>query len=576
MAIGSTPGSDGIYAGGDDIDVTVTFDDNVTVNTTSGRPSLRLMVGDLARHAGYEEGSGAATLTFRHTVAEGYPPLAAVFLNNHSNRSLTVGDEDADGLSVEAGRIALNGGTIRNATDNNADLAHPELPVQSGHKVDGVGPTMRGRSELSGDTLTISFVEALDESSIPDPADLSVDGGRVDDFRVVTHVNVTGTAVTLTLDTPIEHDDSVWVSYVPGTTPIRDLLGNEALEVGSSYVENNTPPPPPPVIDPDAANVRTVAIGSAPGADDTYAGGDAIDAILTFDRDVTVDTTNGAPSILLAVGSRPHEAVYAGGSGSAALTFSYTVAVGADAFFVTILRLLGREAPPIGDEDEDGLSVEAGVIALNGGVIEDGTNRVVNVPHPELATQSGHKVDGIRPYMRGGGSVDGATLIVEFTEALDPAARDSGGFVVEIDGGERCTSASAVDISGANVTLTLAAAVGPGEQVGVGYTPNASPLRDLVGKAALNDGTGVTNRTATGSGGNGVACASPPPPPPPPPSPPPPPPSPPPPPPPPPPSASPASIASIRRRSPGGQLRGAVDGGDGSARAVRRQRFKRC
>ena len=510
IALGSTSGPDGIYAGGDDVDVTVTFDDSVTVNTTNGEPSLRLMVGHLARRAVYEEGSGTAMLTFRYTVAEGYPPLAAIFLNHHSNRGLAVGDEDVDGLSIEAGRISLNGATIRNATNNNADLAHAELPVQSGHKVDGVGPTMRGRSQLNGDMLTVTFIEALDESSIP--ADLSLDSGRVHDFRVVTHVNVTGTAVTLTLDTPVEEGDRVWLSYAPGTTPIRDLLGNEAPEVRSSYVENNTPPPPPPVIDPDAANVRTVAIGSAPGADDTYAGGDAIDAILTFDRDVTVDTTNGAPSILLVVGSRPREAVYAGGSGSSALTFSYTVVAGAEAFFVAILRLLGREAPPVGHEDEDGLSVEEGVIALNGGVIEDGTNRAVNVPHPELATQPGHKVDGIRPVIHGtGSSVDGVTLTLAYSEALDPSAQDVDGFVVGIAGGSRCFSVAAISISGSTATLTLAAAVGLGEQVSVRYTPGASPLRDLVGNPALEDGTPVTNRTTTGSGGNGAPCTAPPP-----------------------------------------------------------------
>ena len=509
MAIGSTPGSDGIYAGGDDIDVTVTFDDNVTVDTTSGRPSLRLMVGHLARHAVYKEGSGTATLTFRHTVAEGYPPLAAVFLNNHSNRSLTVGDEDADGLSVGAGRIALNGGTIRDATDNDADLAHPELPTQSGHKVDGVGPTMRGRSQLNGDMLTVTFIEALDESSIP--ADLSLDTERVHDFRVVTHVNVTGTAVTLTLDTPVEEGDRVWLSYAPGTTPILDLLGNEALEVRSSYVENNTPPPPPPVIDPDAANVQTVTIASAPGADQTYAGGDAIDVTLTFDRDVTVDTTNGTPSIKLAVGSRPREAFYTAGSGSSALAFSYTVVLGAEAFFVTFLKLLGRPAPPIGDEDDDGLSVAEGVIALNGGVIEDTTNRAVNTPYTELAIQPGHKVDGIRPLIHGtGSSVDGVTLTLAYSEALDPSAQDVDGFVVGIAGGSRCFSVAAISISGSTATLTLAAAVGPGEQVSVGYTPGASPLRDLVGNPALEDAVGVTNRTTTGSGGNGNACTAPP------------------------------------------------------------------
>ncbi len=512
IALGSTPGPNGIYAGGDDVDVTVTFDDSVTVDTTNGEPSLRLMVGHLARRAVYREGSGTATLTFRYTVAEGYPPLVAILLNNHGSSELAVGDEDVDGVGIEAGRIALNGATIRNATNNNADLAHPELPVQSGHKVDGVGPTMRDHSEINGDTLTLTFVEALDETSIPAPADFSVDGRRVYNFRIVTNVDVNGAVATLTLDAPVEHDNSVWVSYAPGATPLRDLVGNEALEVRASYIKNDTPPPPPPVIDPDAANVQTVTIASAPGVDETYAGDDAIDVTLTFDRDVTVDTTNGTPSVLLKVGSRPREAFYTGGSGSSALTFSYTVVAGAEAFFVAVLQLLGREAPPVGDEDEDGLSLTEGVIALNGGAIVDSTNRGVNVPYPELATQPDHKVDGLRPVLQhAGSSVDGTVLEQVFTEALDPTAQDAAGFVVEIAGGERCVSATGIDISGSTATLTLAAAVGPGEQVVVYYTPGASPLRDLVGNPALDDRIEVPNQTATGSGGNGVACSAPPP-----------------------------------------------------------------
>ena len=293
-----------------------------------------------------------------------------------------------------------------------------------------------------------------------------------------------------------------------------DLVDPDAvgLTFAISVLENTTQPPPPPVIDPDAANVTAVAIGSTPGSDSTYAGGDAIDVTLTFDRNVIVDATNGTPSILLAVGTRPREAFYTRGSGSSELTFSYTVVAGGDAFFVAIFQLLGRPAPPVGDEDGDGVSLAEGIITMNGGAVEDSTARAVNVPHPELTTLSEHKVDGIWPYMRGTSSfVDGAALTVAFTEALDPSAPDAAGFVVEIAGGERCLSAAAIDISGSTVALALAAAVGPGEQVVLSYKPSATPLRDLVGNAALEDRVPVTNRTTTGAGGNGGACGATPP-----------------------------------------------------------------
>ena len=48
-------------------------------------------------------------------------------------------DRDEDGISIEANRLRLNGGSIADtdADGNAAALEHPALPAQSGHKVDG-------------------------------------------------------------------------------------------------------------------------------------------------------------------------------------------------------------------------------------------------------------------------------------------------------------------------------------------------------------------------------------------------------------------------------------------------------
>ena len=49
------------------------------------------------------------------------------------------GDEDTDGVSIEAGRISLNRGTIEDEAENAAELDHEALATQAGHQVDGVG-----------------------------------------------------------------------------------------------------------------------------------------------------------------------------------------------------------------------------------------------------------------------------------------------------------------------------------------------------------------------------------------------------------------------------------------------------
>ena len=89
LAITSNPGGDQIYAAEDEIEVTVTFSETVVVTRT---PRMRLRVGSRNRTAGYLRGSGAAALVFSYEVA--------------------LGDEDTDGVSIAAGRIDRNGGTI--------------------------------------------------------------------------------------------------------------------------------------------------------------------------------------------------------------------------------------------------------------------------------------------------------------------------------------------------------------------------------------------------------------------------------------------------------------------------------
>ena len=71
--------------------MTVSFSETVDVE---GRPQLRLRVGKQEPDGRLpDRGTDTATLVFGYAVADG--------------------DEDSDGVSVEAGRIALNGGDDR-------------------------------------------------------------------------------------------------------------------------------------------------------------------------------------------------------------------------------------------------------------------------------------------------------------------------------------------------------------------------------------------------------------------------------------------------------------------------------
>ena len=99
---------------------------------------------------------------------------------------------------------------------------------------------------------------------------------------------------------------------------------------------------------------------SAPGDEEGYAEAERIEARIEFDQAVTVDTTDGTPTLGLALGGVRREAAYESGSGTTGLVFAYA-AVEADAG--------GAQAKAI-----------ANGIVLNGATIrdEDGTDAVLD------------------------------------------------------------------------------------------------------------------------------------------------------------------------------------------------------
>ena len=109
---------DGVYGIGDSIKVTVTFSENVAV---TGAPQLELDIGGSAKVAAYESVTNT-DVVFSYTVAEG--------------------DSDTDGTALSANKLTLNGGSIKDAADNAANLSHTALAAQEDHQVDGVRPTI--------------------------------------------------------------------------------------------------------------------------------------------------------------------------------------------------------------------------------------------------------------------------------------------------------------------------------------------------------------------------------------------------------------------------------------------------
>ena len=444
LVITSNPGGDQIYAAGEVIELTVRFSETVVV---TGTLQLRLRVGSRTRTAGYLRGTDTAALVFGYEVVEG--------------------DEDTDGVSMEANSLTRNVGTIRDEARNNAELDHDGLAADSGHKVDGVKPRLAatGGAVVNGTTLALTYDEPLDGSSTPEAGDFTVAGG--DRARTVSRVVVRGATVELTLNAGAEHlEAGIQVSYTPGANPIQDAAGNEVEALSREAVRNDTPDTSPP-------EVESLAISSNPGSDQTYAAGDEIEVTVRFSETVVV---TGTLRLRLRVGSRNRTAGYLRGTDTAAVVFGYEVVEG--------------------DEDTDGVSMEANSLTRNVGTIRDGADNNALLSHDGLAADARHKVDGVRPSFLSA-AVDGASLTLTYGEGLDEGSRPApGDFTVEVDGSGR--SVSGVSVSGSVVTLTLDPAVEHGDTgIRVSYTVGTNPIQDEVG----NDAAGLSNRSATNTTG---------------------------------------------------------------------------
>ena len=141
--------SSGPYLVGDVIEVTVTYNEAVVVDTKDGTPSLTLEVGSDERQALYADGTGSNKLVFRYRVQSG--------------------ETDTDGVVVKANSLTLSNGTIQDGAGNTTMLGHSGVLVNSNHAVDAAPPTVTGTEITSngpykaGDVIevTVTYNEAV-------------------------------------------------------------------------------------------------------------------------------------------------------------------------------------------------------------------------------------------------------------------------------------------------------------------------------------------------------------------------------------------------------------------------------
>jgi len=145
----SSSTSDGAYKAGDNITVTVTFNENVIVDNSSGNPRIQLETGANDRYANYVSGNSTSILSFLYTAQSGD---TASDLDYKATNSLTV-----------------NSGTIRDNATNDSTLtlsspgASGSIGVNKAIIIDGIAPTV---SSISPTDISVTFSEEMDNTTV--------------------------------------------------------------------------------------------------------------------------------------------------------------------------------------------------------------------------------------------------------------------------------------------------------------------------------------------------------------------------------------------------------------------------
>ena len=443
----------------DVVEATVTFDAAADI---TGTPQLELDFAGTPKMANCAAATTTTTMVCSYTVAEN--------------------DSAPNGIEIAADKLTLNGGTITAAgsTTVNAVLTHSAVAIDSGHKVDGVRPTLvttgtdAPQTSTDGTQVILTFSEDLGSVDLGDFS-LEVDSNI--NQQIGATATFSGRTVTVTLGTAftIDYGQTVEMTLIAGGA--ADTAGNINSSIRGQAVTNKVPQPP--------ASIDTVEITSDPGMDKIYAPGDDIEVTVTFDQAVNV---SGTPQILLRLGAGGRRwAEYSSGTGTTALVFSYPVAAMDESSIDGIgVGLLG-----FATDDVD----------LNGGTITVvATGENASLSYVPLQADSGHLVNWARPTLSDAvTSTDGTRVILTFSEDLDGEIVGHSLFTVKVDGTAVTLSGTTATVSSNVVTMTLATALTSATQaVTVSYTDPTSG-DDSIGieDLANNDADSFTDQTVT-------------------------------------------------------------------------------
>ena len=369
-----SPSSGDTFELSENIVVEVTFDRTVAV---TGRVQLALTIGSTTRQLSRNYyGNRLRQLSFSYRVQPS--------------------DRDADGVSIGADALTLDGGTIRDVggtTDAALDLGGHAISNSAGHKVDGSresppvvtgvqiwpDPSNGDAHELGDDINVYIFFDRLVDATAQVRLALTI-GSSVRQASMPYGNRSGGILIFRYVVQPSDRDaDGVSIgagalTLNGGTIRIHRGNANASLSLGGHAISNSASHK----VDGSretAPAVRSLRLTSRPARGDTYEVGEVIWGQIEFNRGVEVA---GEPQLALTIGAATRQA-------------HYFRRVHSHVIFQYVVRP--------SDADEDGISVGASALTLNGGTIRTigGTaNAALDLGSHAIANSTNHKVDGSR------------------------------------------------------------------------------------------------------------------------------------------------------------------------------------
>ena len=342
-------------------------------------------------------GSGKLTVSWQEPPDDGGSPITGYKVQWKSGPQEYESSRQAVVANLSDPRRTISGLTndvshsIRVlAYNHNGDGAATEVTATP-TATDTTAPTLL-TARVERTVLRLNWSEAIDTSSKPETSAFTVNVGA--SARATDEVSISGSVVTLMLESAVDAGDVVTVSYSAPTgstaTALRDSAGNNVASFSSQQVRND----------------RIQIVITDPGPDKTYIWGrgfgeqDAIEATVTFGEPVIV---SGVPELPLEVGAERRRAAYHSGSGTTSLVFRYELTEG--------------------ETDSDGVMVPSSgdISKLTGpGLVRYASTKAVAPARLWDSVRTDYLVDAVRPTLvRANALANGNDVTLTWDKALD-------------------------------------------------------------------------------------------------------------------------------------------------------------